>query len=126
MISETYLKLLKTEVKKLDDLTNSTYELEIILQDIFDNVKNAELEFIKRLGNLTSKETFSKIKDKQTGILELLYKYLGSRFIDSEYSILKEVNTKSFDELSDELNSLIGLENVKKEIEDLVAFGRLS
>ena len=59
MISETYLKLLKSEVKKLDDLTNNTYELEIILQDIVDNIKNAELEFIKRLGNLTSKETFS-------------------------------------------------------------------
>jgi len=64
MISETYLKLLKSEVKKIDDLTNSTYELEIVLQDIFDNVKNAELEFIKRLGNLTSKETFSKIADR--------------------------------------------------------------
>lgn len=62
MISETYLKLLKSEVKKLDDLTNNTYELEIILQDIVDNLKNAELEFIKRLGNLTSKETFSKSK----------------------------------------------------------------
>ena len=85
MISETYLKLLKSEVKKIDDLTNSTYELEVILQDIVDNVKNADLEFIKRLGNLTSKETFSKIKDKQTGILELLYKYLGSRVIDINY-----------------------------------------
>lgn len=41
MISETYLKLLKSEVKKLDDLTNNTYELEIILQDIVDNLKNS-------------------------------------------------------------------------------------
>ena len=125
MISETYLKLLKSEVKKIDDLTNSTYELEVILQDIVDNVKNADLEFIKRLGNLTTKETFSKMKDKQTSILELLYKYLGSRFIDSEYAFLKEINTKSFEELSDELNSLIGLENVKKEIEDLVIFNKV-
>ena len=125
MISETYLKLLKSEVKKIDDLTNSTYELEIILQDIVDNVKNAELEFIKRLGNLTSKETFSKIKEKQTGILELLYKYLGSRVIDTNYLILKETNNKSFEVLANDLKSLIGLENVKKEIEDLVAFNRV-
>ena len=54
-----------------------------------------------------------------------MYKYLGSRFIDSEYAFLKEINTKSFDELSDELNSLIGLENVKKEIEDLVIFNKV-
>ncbi|VDY72062.1 AAA family ATPase [Streptococcus sanguinis] len=125
MISETYLKLLKSEVKKIDDLTNSTYELEIVLQDIFDNVKNAELEFIKRLGNLTSKETFSKIKDKQTGILELLYKYLGSRVIDTNYLILKETNNKSFEALANDLKSLIGLENVKKEIEDLVIFNKV-
>lgn len=125
MISETYLKLLKSEVKKLDDLTNNTYELEIILQDIVDNLKNAELEFIKRLGNLTSKETFSKIKDKQTSILELLYKYLGSRVIDTNYLILKETNHKSFEELANDLKSLIGLENVKKEIEDLVAFNKV-
>lgn len=125
MISETYLKLLKSEVKKLDDLTKNTYELEIILQDIVDNIKNAELEFIKRLGNLTSKETFLKIKDKQTSILELLYKYLGSRVIDTNYLILKETNHKSFEELANDLKSLIGLENVKKEIKDLVAFNRV-
>lgn len=125
MISETYLKLLKSEVKKLDDLTNNTYELEIILQDIVDNIKNAELEFIKRLGNLTSKETFLKIKDKQTSLLELLYKYLGSRVIDTNYLILKETNHKSFEELANDLKSLIGLENVKKEIKDLVAFNKV-
>ena len=125
MISETYLKLLKSEVKKIDDLTNSTYELEIVLQDIFDNVKKDELEFVKRLGNLTSKETFSKIKDKQTGILELLYKYLGSRVIDTNYLILKETNNKSFEALANDLKSLIGIENVKKEIEDLVIFNKV-
>ena len=125
MISETYLKLLKSEVKKLDDLTNNSFEFETVLQEIVDNKKYSELEFIKRLGNSSNNDRFPKIKDRQTSILELLYKYLGSRFIDSEYAILKEIKTKSFNELSDELNSLIGLENVKKEIEDLVAFNKV-
>ena len=125
MISETYLKLLKSEVKKLDDLTNNSYEFETVLQEIVSNKKYSELEFIKRLGNSSNNDRFPKIKDRQTSILELLYKYLGSRFIDSEYAILKEINTKSFDELSDELNNLIGLENVKKEIEDLVIFNKV-
>ena len=119
MISETYLKLLKSEVKKLDDLTNNSYEFETVLKEMVDNKKHSELEFIKRLGNLSNNDKFPKIKDRQTTVLELLYKYLGSRLIDSEYAILKEINSKSFDELSDELNSLIGLENVKKEIEAL-------
>ena len=69
MISETYLKLLKSEVKKIDDLTNSTYELEIAIQDIVDNVKNAELELIKRLGNLSNNDKFPKIKDRQSTVL---------------------------------------------------------
>ena len=125
MISETYLKLLKSEVKKLDDLTNNSYEFETIILEIVDNKKHSELEFIKRLGNLSNNDKFSKIKDRQSTVLELLYKYLGSRLIDSEYAILKEISTKSFDELSDELNSLIGLENVKKEIEDLVIFNKV-
>ena len=125
MISETYLKLLKSEVKKLDDLTNNSYEFETVLQEIVSNKKYSELEFIKRLGNSSNNDRFPKIKDRQTSILELLYKYLGSRFIDSEYAILKEINTKSFDELADELNNLIGLENVKKEIEDLVIFNKV-
>lgn len=125
MISETYLKLLKSEVKKLDDLTNNSYEFETIVQEIVDNKKHSELEFIKRLGNLSNNDKFSKIKDRQSTVLELLYKYLGSRLIDSEYAILKEINAKSFDELSDELNSLIGLENVKQEIEDLVIFNKV-
>ena len=125
MISETYLKLLKSEVKKLDDLTNNSYEFETVIQEIVDNKKHSELELIKRLGNLSNNDIFPKIKERQSTVLELLYKYLGSRLIDSEYAILKEVNTKSFDELSDELNSLIGLENVKKEIEDLVIFNKV-
>ena len=125
MISETYLKLLKSEVKKLDDLTNNSYEFETVIQEIVDNKKYSELEFIKRLGNLSNNDKFPKIKDRQSTVLELLYKYLGSRLIDSEYAILKEINSKSFDELSDELNSLIGLENVKKEIEDLVIFNKV-
>ena len=125
MISETYLKLLKSEVKKLDDLTNNFYEFETVIQEIVDNKKHSELELIKRLGNLSNNDKFPKIKERQSTVLELLYKYLGSRLIDSEYAILKEINAKSFEELSDELNSLIGLENVKKEIEDLVIFNKV-
>ena len=125
MISETYLKLLKSEVKKLDDLTNNSFKFETVLQEIVDNKKYSALEFIKHLGNSSNNDKFLKIKERQSTVLELLYKYLGSRLIDSEYAILKEINTKSFDELSDELNSLIGLENVKKEIEDLVAFNKV-
>lgn len=125
MISETYLKLLKSEVKKLDDLTNNSFEFETVIQEIVDNKKHSELELIKRLGNLSNNDKFPKIKERQSTVLELLYKYLGSRLIDSEYAILKEINAKSFEELSDELNSLIGLENVKKEIEDLVAFNKV-
>ena len=125
MISETYLKLLKSEVKKLDELTNNSYEFETVLKEMVDNKKHSELEFLKRLGNLSNNDKFPKIKDRQSTVLELLYKYLGSRLIDSEYAILKEINAKSFEELSDELNSLIGLENVKKEIEDLVIFNKV-
>ena len=125
MISETYLKLLKSEVKKFDDLTNNSYEFETVLQEIVDNKKHSELELIKRLGNLSNNDKFPKIKERQSTVLELLYKYLGSRLIDSEYAILKEINAKSFEELSDDLNSLIGLENVKKEIEDLVIFNKV-
>ncbi len=125
MISETYLKLLKTEVKKIDELTNMTYEFEIILQDIVNHVKNSELEFVKRLGNLSNNKTFPTMKDKQSNILEILYKYLGARVIDTNYAILKETNTKSFEILSNELNSLIGLENVKKEIDGLVTFNKI-
>lgn len=125
MISETYLKLLKSEVKKLDNLTNNSYEFETVIQEIVDNKKHSELELIKRLGNLSNNDKFPKIKERQSTVLELLYKYLGSRLIDSEYAILKEINAKSFDELSDELNSLIGLENVKQEIEDLVIFNKV-
>ena len=125
MISETYLKLLKSEVKKLDELTNNSYEFETVIQEIVDNKKHSELELIKRLGNLSNNDKFPKIKERQSTVLELLYKYLGSRLIDSEYAILKEINAKSFEELSDELNSLIGLEIVKKEIEDLAIFNKV-
>ena len=125
MISETYLKLLKSEVKKLDDLTNNSYEFETVIQEIVDNKKHSELELIKRLGNLSNNDKFPKIKERQSTVLELLYKYLGSRVIDTNYLILKETNNKSFEALANDLKSLIGLENVKSEIKDLIVYQRV-
>lgn len=125
MISETYLKLLKHEVKNLDDLSEGNYQFEHLIQDIVDEVKNADLEFVKRLGLLSKTNKIPRIQEKQPKILELFYQYLGARMIDKHYEILKDTTSKTFEELSIELNSLIGLENVKQEILNLVAFNKV-
>jgi SpoVK/Ycf46/Vps4 family AAA+-type ATPase len=59
---------------------------------------------------------------KQEVIIELLYKYLGSKQIDEQYDNLKETSNISLEELIEQLNELVGLSNVKQQVRDLIDF----
>lgn len=58
-------------------------------------------------------------------IIELLYKYLGASKVDNIFETLKETSNISLEESLNKLNSLIGLENVKQQILDLINFNQI-
>ncbi|KXT79641.1 hypothetical protein STRDD11_02231 [Streptococcus sp. DD11] len=125
MISETYFELLCKEVRNLDEFSSSKYQLEKIVNDIANYSSNAELELIQKLGILKKERIIPKFDVKQGNIIELLYKYLGAREIDEKYSVLKSEAALSFEDLSNQLNELIGLDFVKEQISNLICFNKV-
>ncbi|WP_298704330.1 hypothetical protein [uncultured Veillonella sp.] len=86
MLSDQYKQQLRTEVLKLDDLTNGQYELEALEKAIEDGVsKSAPLELIKKLRDIRRSYETNQMEAKAEIIVELLYKYLGALAVDDVY-----------------------------------------
>ncbi|MDY3973509.1 MAG: AAA family ATPase [Veillonella caviae] len=126
MLSDQYKQQLRTEVLKLDDLTDKKYDLDVLVKAVEDGLtKSAPLELIKKLGDIRRTFGTKQMEEKEEQIVELLYKYLGAASVDEVYELLREQIDTPFEELVRHLESLIGLSGVKSQVRDLIAFNEL-
>jgi stage V sporulation protein K len=126
MISENYKFQLIKEAKQLDATLGLTSEFEKLILEISDDQNDkAVLELIRNLGVLTKKQILPQMDQKQEKIVELLYKYLGSLKVDGMFQELKDSSNVSLEQLLDRLDQLIGLENVKRIVRDLIGFNTM-
>jgi stage V sporulation protein K len=126
MISEHYKRQLMKEAKQLDVALGQASELEKLAQEITDEqIDKAALEFIKNLGILTKNQSLPSMEQKQEKVIETLYKYLGASKVDGLIQDLKESLNVSLDALLNQLDELVGLENVKQQVRDLIDFNQI-
>lgn len=126
MISENYKRQLIKEVKQIDVYLGSTSDFEKLVQEIADEQNDkAVLELIKNLGILTKKQSLPKMEQKQEKVIEILCKYLGASKVDGLFQDLKESSNVSLDELLNQLDELVGLENVKRQVRDLIDYNQI-
>lgn len=126
MISENYKRQLVKEAKQIDVTLGQTSDFEKLAQEITDEPNDkAILELIKNLGILTKKQSLPKMEQKQEKIVEILYKYLGASKVDGLFQDLKESSSISLDELLNQLDELVGLENVKQQVHDLIDYNKI-
>lgn len=126
MIPNNYKMQLVKEAKQLDALLEQNAKFENLIREIIEEQnERASLELINELGILVKKDSFPKSKEKQEKIVELLYKYLGSKSIDDLYQNLKEVSNIPFEDLLKELYELVGLDNVKQRVRNLIDFNKI-
>ena len=126
MISENYKRQLLKEVKQIDVSLGQTSDLEKLVQEITDEqIDRAILELIKNLGILTKKQSLPGMEKKQEQVIELLYKYLGASKVDGLFQELKESSNVSLDELLSQLDELVGLENAKQQVRDLIDYNQI-
>jgi SpoVK/Ycf46/Vps4 family AAA+-type ATPase len=117
---------LTREAKQLDTSLGQDTKFESLVREITEEQgERASLELIKELGILVKKSTITEIKEHQEKIIELLYKYLGSKDIEELYQNLKEVSNIPLEDLLKELYDLVGLENVKKQVRNLIGFNKI-
>ncbi|CAM3352475.1 AAA family ATPase [Paenibacillus taichungensis] len=126
MISENYKHQLIKETKQVDVLLGQTSTFEQLVREIiYEQNDKAILELIKNLGVLTKIQSFPNMEKKQEQIFELLYKYLGASKIDELFQDLKESSNVSLNAFLNQLNELVGLENVKQQVRDLIDYNQI-
>lgn len=124
MVSENFKNQLLYEVKQINVSPEQLNELQKLVEEIIEGNEKSILAFIKELGLITQNNS-ATLKKKQEVIIELLYKYLGASKVDNIFETLKETSNISLEESLNKLNSLIGLENVKQQILDLINFNQI-
>lgn len=126
MISDNYKRQLIKEAKQIDASLGQASDFEKLVQEITDEqIDKAVLELIKNLGVLTKKQSLPKMEQRQEQIIEILCKYLGASKIDGIFQDLKESSNVSLDELLNQLDELVGLENVKQQVRDLIDYNQI-
>lgn len=126
MISDNYKRQLIKEAKQIDASLGQTSDFEKLVQEITDEqIDKAILELIKNLGVLTKKQSLPKMEQRQGQVIEILCKYLGASKIDGLFQDLKESSNVSLDALLKQLDELIGLENVKQQVRDLIDYNQI-
>ena len=122
--------IFKTEIldyaSKLDAVTNSYGEIVKAASAIVEEHDNSSTVY---LINHTSKliksaESSKDLKRLANALKDSIMKFYGYHYIlESQDKGLEDDNdTRSLDELLDDLNGLIGLEGVKAKVNDLIAF----
>ncbi len=126
MVSDNYKRQLIKEAKQIDASLGQTSDFEKLVQEITDEqIDKAILELIKNLGVLTKKQSLPKMEQRQGQVIEILCKYLGASKIDGLFQDLKESSNVSLDALVKQLDELVGLENVKQQVRDLIDYNQI-
>lgn len=126
MISENYKRQLMKEVKEIDASLGQTSDFEKLVQEITEEqLDKSILELIKNLGILAKKQSLPRMEQKQEKVVEILYKYLGASKVDELFQELKASSNVSLEELLNQLDELVGLENVKQQVHDLIQYNEI-
>lgn len=126
MVSDNYKRQLIKEAKQIDASLGQTSDFEKLVQEITDEqIDKAILELIKNLGVLTKKQSLPKMEQRQGQVIEILCKYLGASKIDGLFQDLKDSSNVSLDALVKQLDELVGLENVKQQVRDLIDYNQI-
>lgn len=126
MISEKYRKRLIDESTQLDQMLGAFSEFEkLVIEIINDKNPQSVLEIIQKLGKTAKQHPSSIIYKKQEKICELLFMYLGASDVEEMVEGVQEVSSLSLDILLNQLDDLIGLREVKKQVRELISFNQI-
>lgn len=114
---------------KLDAVTNSCGEIVKIANVVADEQDHdSTIYLIRKIAKIQESDDVQKeIKTIASALKDSLMKFYGYHYIMSKNQrVLDEKETdRTLDDLISELNNLIGLENVKSKVNDLIAYQKV-
>lgn len=126
---EKYKSALINSASKLDALTDSCGELTKLAHTIIEeDNKTATVQLLEKIYEVVNSKKY-KIEIKHIAQLlnSNLIKYYGYKTLQNIFKpdIETSEDTRTLEELLDELNSLVGLSNVKAKVNDLIAYQKV-
>lgn len=129
---EKYIKVLNNIASTLDALTFSGGEITQVANEIIDesNGEKSTIVLLKKINAIVDSEDYTKeAKQVASALRKSIIEYYG-------YKKLLEICNKekqkrdaeekyTLDELLNELNKLVGLNNVKRKVNDLIAYQKV-
>lgn len=128
---EKYKKILTNTASKLDALTDACGKISKISNSIVDDSDDhSTIALLKHISDIADSNTYSKeIKQVAALLKNSLIGYYGyGRLLEicsKEKHNSEHVDKRTLSELLDELNALVGLENVKVKVNDLIAYQKV-
>ncbi|MDU1412195.1 MAG: AAA family ATPase [Clostridium sp.] len=128
---EKYKKALTNIASKLDALTDACGEISKIANSIVNEGNdNSTIALLKRISDISDSSTYSKeIKQVAALLKNSVISYYGyGRLLEicnKEKQNKEYEDKRSLSELLEELNALVGLENVKAKVNDLIAYQKV-
>ena len=126
---DKYKSVLINSASKLDAITDSCGEITKLAASIIeDNSKTATVSLLKKISEVVDNQNY-KIEIKRVAHLvnSNLIEYYGYTALQTICKRDTETpeDTRTLEELLDELNALVGLETVKAKVNDLIAYQKV-
>ena len=122
-LADKYKLDLEKKVRKIDKLLNADPEYELFFNAItHEDNEHAIIELLKQIGDDAKNVQCPITKKDREELSELLFSYIGAKKVDELVDALKEDATVPLDALLKQLDELVGLEEVKQQIRDLITF----
>lgn len=128
-MGDRYGQILLNNASKLDAITNGSGEITKLAATIVDDYsKSATIALLKKISEVIENPRCKvEIKKVAQIVHDNLIEFYGYTTIQEICKGTKKVeeDTRTLQELLDELNALVGLENVKSKVQDLIAYQKI-
>ncbi|TXD50185.1 MULTISPECIES: AAA family ATPase [unclassified Polaribacter] len=128
-MTEKYKETFLQSIEVLERETNSEFNLKSYVTEICEHQSESQtLNLYKSLDNILKIHDTNKIKNMSRDVKNCLLLFFGAINVSSiieNYLQKNKENFYSIEELLDQLNVLIGLNNVKQQVKDLIALQKI-
>jgi len=127
-MSNKYAKEVMDLASKLDAITNSYGEITRNAAEVVDKQDDESLQvLLKKIFDITNANSTREVRQLAKALKDSIVSFCGYRYVKKVINEEPEYqeDERTLDDLLHELNGLVGLDNVKQQVKDLIDYQRV-
>ena len=127
-MSNKYAKEVMDLASKLDAITNSYGEITRNAAEVVDKQDDESLQvLLKKISDITNANPSKEVRQLAKALKDSIVAFCGYRYVKKVINEEPEYqeDERTLDDLLKELNGLVGLDNVKQQVKDLIDYQRV-